>query len=112
MAFAWRLVIRTRGEDANQNENGRARCRHERHRAGQQRVVRLIDNTNTNMNSHNNIPRAIGWGAAALCLSISLAGAAPALAQEPGGASAPALAQEPGGASAPALAQEPGGASA
>ncbi|MEX3611886.1 MAG: TonB-dependent receptor [Burkholderia sp.] len=64
------------------------------------------------MNSHNNIPRAIGWGAAALCLSISLAGAAPALAQEPGGASAPALAQEPGGASAPALAQEPGGASA
>ncbi|MDN7922567.1 hypothetical protein QZM99_31275, partial [Burkholderia gladioli] len=48
------------------------------------------------MNSHDKISRVTGWGAAALCLSISLASAVPALARQTVVASAPAVADAPG----------------
>ncbi|WP_369070883.1 hypothetical protein [Burkholderia gladioli] len=56
------------------------------------------------MNSHDKISRVTGWGAAALCLSISLASAVPALARQTVVASAPAVADAPAAASAAAAA--------
>ncbi|MGN4197164.1 TonB-dependent receptor domain-containing protein [Burkholderia gladioli] len=65
------------------------------------------------MNSHDKISRVTGWGAAALCLSISLACAVPALAQQTVAASAPAVADAPPAASAAAAAvATPAGAAA
>ncbi|MEX3556600.1 MAG: TonB-dependent receptor, partial [Burkholderia gladioli] len=69
------------------------------------------------MNSHNKIPRVTGWGAAALCLSISLASAVPALAQQtvadapPAASAAAAIASPAGAAASPSTAAAPKAAS-